>query len=202
MLNVTVSGSFRRHLTAISNAVQEFTDRGVRVLSPADPRVVAAQGDFVFVASDRVRSVRLVQDRHLASVKESDFLWLVSPDGYVGQSASLELGYAVAHRVSILCETTPHDLTLRQYVRVVPGIAAGVEWARRWPRAETAPSMLLDAQSAIETAHETLDAVKRQLTTPTTVDAASMYAKVRYLSDVLSATAFTNRTRKRAIRKA
>ncbi len=59
-LAVTVSGSFHRHMTMIGAAVQELASLGVRVLSPADPRVVAAQGEFLFVASDPVRSVRLV----------------------------------------------------------------------------------------------------------------------------------------------
>ena len=61
MLKATVSGSFHRHLDAISVAVQELNALSVRVLSPADPRVVDAHGEFLFVASDRVRSVHLVQ---------------------------------------------------------------------------------------------------------------------------------------------
>ena len=94
MLKATVSGSFHRHMEAISAAVYELAAHSVRVLSPADPRVVAAQGEFLFVASDRVRSIRLVQDRHLESIRSADFLWLVCPDGYVGQSASMEIGFA------------------------------------------------------------------------------------------------------------
>src|SRR5690242_9905312 len=82
MLKATVSGSFHRHMDAISCAVWDLTDLGVKVLSPADPRVVDSFGDFIFVASDRVRSVRLVEDRHLQAIRASDFLWLVSPDGY------------------------------------------------------------------------------------------------------------------------
>src|ERR1700719_4959 len=94
-LSATVSGSFHRHMDAITAAVQELASLSVRVLSPADPRVVAQQGEFLFVASDRVRSVRLVQDRHFESIRSASFLWLVCPDGYVGPSASMELGCAV-----------------------------------------------------------------------------------------------------------
>ena len=64
-LSAAVSGSFHRHMEAISAAVRELASEGIRVLSPADPRIVAFQGEFLFVASDRVRSVRLVQDKHL-----------------------------------------------------------------------------------------------------------------------------------------
>src|SRR5580658_8148049 len=95
-LRAAVSGSFHRHMGAITSAVHELATRSIRVLSPADPRVVAAQGEFLFVAGDRVRSGRLVQDRHLESIRAADFLWLVCPDGYVGQSASMEVGFAAA----------------------------------------------------------------------------------------------------------
>jgi len=84
MLTATVSGSFHRHLTAIYTAVGELREAGVDVLSPADPRVVDHIGEFLFVASDRLRSIHLVQDRHLECIANSSFLWLVAPDGYVG----------------------------------------------------------------------------------------------------------------------
>ena len=116
MLTATVSGSFHRHMDAISRAVYELTSLNVRVLSPADPRVVAQQGEFLFVASDPVMSVRLVQDRHLECIRAASFLWLVCPDGYVGRSASMEIGFAAGAGVPIFSIFPPADLTLRQYV--------------------------------------------------------------------------------------
>src|SRR5258708_29261487 len=115
MLTATVSGSFHRHMEAITAAVHELAALSVRVLSPADPRIVAAQGEFLFVASDPVRSVRLVQDRHLETIRAANFLWLVCPDGYIGQSASMEIGYAVREGIPVFSTTAPADLTLRQY---------------------------------------------------------------------------------------
>src|SRR5260370_104371 len=119
-LSAAVSGSFHRHMEVITAAVQELASLSIRVLSPADPRVVAKQGEFLFVASDRVRSVRLVQDRHLESIRAADFLWLVCPDGYVGQSASMEVGFAAALCVPIFSTHAPSELTPRRYVVVVP----------------------------------------------------------------------------------
>src|SRR4051794_20369938 len=101
-LNVTVSGSFRRHLAPIAAAVETFAGLGCRVLSPEDPRVVDSFGEFLFVASDRFRTIRTVQNRHLAAIGASQLLWLVNPDGYVGQSASMELGFAVALGIPIM----------------------------------------------------------------------------------------------------
>src|SRR4051812_2224864 len=104
MVTATVSGSFHRFMIEIEEAVRSLSEIGVKVVSPADPRIVDAIGEFLFVASDRVRSIRMVQDRHLDAIAGSDFVWLVAPDGYVGQSASMELGFAVANGVPIFAQ--------------------------------------------------------------------------------------------------
>jgi hypothetical protein len=172
---VTVSGSFHRHLSAIMDAVQEFHDRGVTVLSPADPRVVDAIGPFLFVASDRHRSVRLVQDRHLAAICNSAFLWLVAPDGYVGQSASLELGFAIARGIPIFSQHLPTDLTLRQYVQRVETIEEAIESNRRDSREpRSGPSLLIDPAWAIQTIHTDMDRVDEVLRNPSTETGTSL----------------------------
>ncbi len=135
MLTVTVSGSFHRHLAAIYMAVGEFREAGIAVLSPSDPRVIDHIGEFLFVASDRVRSIRLVQDRHLQCIGASTFLWLVAPDGYVGPSASMEIGYAIAAKTPVFSSNTPSDCTLRQYVKTIPSIQDTVAQVRTLPRA-------------------------------------------------------------------
>jgi hypothetical protein len=162
MLTATVSGSFHRHMHAINLAVQELTDRGVKVLSPADPRVVDSLGDFLFVASDRVRSIRMVQDRHIESIRASSFLWLVAPDGYVGQSAAMEIGFAVANDVPVFGLVLPCDLTLRQYVRQVSGMRDPVISARRDDRTEP-EAFPIDPHASVERAHEILEGIERHL---------------------------------------
>jgi hypothetical protein len=143
-------------MEAITRAVHELASRGVRVLSPADPRVVAAQGEFLFVASDAVRSVRLVQDRHLDCIRAASFLWLVCPDGYAGQSASMEIGFAAGAGVPIFCTSHPLDLTLREYVSVVKSIDDAVRIAEQQPRARRAEGLLVDPHANIESAQRTL----------------------------------------------
>jgi hypothetical protein len=128
-VQVTVSGSFRQAMGAVQAVVEEFANRDALVLSPADPRVVDAFGDFVFVASDRVRHIRTVQGRHFAAIAASDFLWLVAPDGYVGVSAAMEIGYAVSRDIPVFSSEVPSDLTVRQWVDVVPNPAKAIEIA-------------------------------------------------------------------------
>lgn len=157
MLTATVSGSFHRHMSGIYTAVGELTEAGVRVLSPSDPRVVDHLGEFLFVASDRLRSVRLVQDRHLHCINSSSFVWLVVPDGYVGQSASMEIGFATAAGVTVFCDTLPSDLTLQQYVRKVENITDAIEAATNFHSCSTPPHVVVDPETSIEAAHQVLD---------------------------------------------
>ena len=166
MLNATVSGSFHRHMEAITTAVHELAALSVHVLSPADPRIVAYQGEFLFVASDPIRSVRLVQDRHLESIKAANFLWLVCPDGYVGQSASMEIGYAAAFGIPIFTSRAPSDLTLRQYVRIVPTLAAAVSMIKTSPRQRRPEGILIDPHASVEKAHYILERIGIALTRP------------------------------------
>jgi hypothetical protein len=194
MLTAAVSGSFHRHMHAISLAVQELAALSVRVLSPADPRIVAQQGEFLFVASDRVRSVRLVQDRHLESIRGANFLWLVCPDGYVGQSASMELGYAACAGVPIFATHAPMDLTLREYVRVVPSLSTALTLVRARPRPAQPDGILIDPHASVERAHCILDQIGVALTRTgkPRIAARRLYRDITSLQQTLALPAYTH----------
>ena len=147
----------------VQRDVEHLADAGALVLSPADPRVVEQFGDFVFVASDQVRRIRTVQSRHLAAIEASDFLWLVAPDGYVGVSAAMEIGYAVAQSVPVYSVDVVADLTLRQWVTVLDGPEAAVARHRCGPPTTTADNILLDPSSAIARSHDDLLVAQRGL---------------------------------------
>lgn len=159
-----VSGSFHRHMEEIKSAVRELESLSVRVLSPSDPTIVAAHGEFLFVASDPVRSVRLVQDRHLESIRAADFLWSVCPDGYVGQSASMEIGFAAAVGVPIYGTHAPGDLTLRQYVTIVLSLAEVLRKVQATSRPRRFEGILIDPHASVEEAHNTLERIETALT--------------------------------------
>lgn len=162
-VRATVSGSFRRYMAEVQEAVSALTDAGVDVLSPADPRVVDAFGDFLFVASDRMRTVKVVQSRHLAAIDNSDFLWLVNPDGYVGPSAAMEIGFSLAKGVPVFSLTPPSDLTMRQFVTVVPSLEATAS-ALTGKSQDMDPAAVLDPESAVLRGHELLDGLGAILT--------------------------------------
>ena len=160
---VTVSGTFRRAMSDVQDVVQALADAGAVVLSPANPRIVDRFGDFVFVASDLVRHLRMVQARHLAAIAASDFVWLIAPDGYIGQSAAMEIGFAAAHAVPVYSTQVPCDLTLRQWVITVSSV--GEALARTSVHAEQSPSaaILLDPTGAIDASHDDLEVAGRGL---------------------------------------
>jgi hypothetical protein len=150
-------------MVAITAAVHELAALSVRVLSPSDPRIVAAQGEFLFVASDPIRSVRLVQDRHLDCIRASSFLWLVCPDGYVGVSAAMEIGAAREAGVPIFGTRAPNDLTMREYVSVVTTLPEALKRVRANNRPRRAEGILINPRASIEEAHDLLERIGSNL---------------------------------------
>jgi hypothetical protein len=170
----TVCGSFHRALPEIQSAVSELNDAGVRVLSPADPRVVDAFGDFMYVASDRLRAIKAVQSRHLAAVERADFVWLVAPDGYIGLSAAMEIGFATRCGTPVFTASAPADLTLRQYVHVVSDITSALHRMRDADSREVPVSALLDPETTLAAAHQHLESVQHLLVTSGSAQAESL----------------------------
>ena len=179
-------------MEAITSAVHELASRNVRVLSPADPRIVASQGEFLFVASDPIRSVRLVQDRHRDCIRASSFLWLVCPDGYVGVSAAMEISTANDADVPIFATRAPNDITLREYVIVVASLSEALTRAQKTKPARSLRGILIDPHASIEKAHITLEQVRSLLTRPTRTDpAARIYRNLEELRTLIAAPAYT-----------
>jgi hypothetical protein len=127
MVRATVSGSFHRHMAEVQEAVGSLRALGVEVLSPSDPRVVAADKDFLYVASDKLRSRRLVEDRHLEAIRASDFLWVVCPDGYTGPSTSGEVLAAAVLKKPIYSLTNALDITIGDYVERVSSMSEAIK---------------------------------------------------------------------------
>lgn len=113
---VTVSGSFHRHFIEVQGTVERFKQLGCQVLSPSEPVIVEATGDFLFVASDRLRSIKLVQRRHFECIASSHLLWVECPDGYTGPSVSAEIGFALAVGTPVFSKSALNDHTLREFV--------------------------------------------------------------------------------------
>lgn len=109
-VKVTVSGSFHRQAAAIAEAIGQFTEAGIEVLSPKNVKFVAEIGDFLFVASDLTRDIRITQDGHFSAIRRSDFLFVTCVNGYVGSSTAMEIGFAYAIGKPIVSLVDPYPM--------------------------------------------------------------------------------------------
>jgi hypothetical protein len=152
---VTVSGSFRRSLAEIADAVDLLREAGADVLSPADPRQVGELDGFLFVASDRSRVISLLQQRHFAAIRSSDYLWVVAPEGRIGLPVGMEIGHALACNVPGYCSHQPADVTVRAMVRAAPSPVAPLMAGLR-DNVEPIRPTFLDPAEAIDDGHRLL----------------------------------------------
>jgi hypothetical protein len=121
-------------------------------------------------------------NRHLESIRAADFLWLVCPDGYVGQSASMELGFAAAIGIPIFSTGSPGDVTLREYVNVVPTLSEAQRIVKVSARPKCAAGFLIDPHASIEQAQNILEHIDDELTKQS-CDSTCIYSE---LADVLT----------------
>jgi hypothetical protein len=122
-------------------------------------------GEFLFVASDRLRSIKLVQDRHLEAIRASDFLWVVCPDGYTGPSTSGEILAASVLHVPVFSLSQALDITIGQYVRRVPSMRDAIEEVSPSKRSRSATNhVLIDPEHEINRSIITLELLAPFLT--------------------------------------
>lgn len=103
-----VSGSFNRFLPQIQDAVRELSKLDVTVLSPEVGRPVSEIGGFVMLEKDKGTPPEIERE-HLQAIAKSDFLYIVNPEGYIGTSVALEMGYALSKGVPIYSSERPKD---------------------------------------------------------------------------------------------
>lgn len=115
-LNAVICGSFRRDPRSLRREFRELKEAGCTVLSPHDLDFVDEVDGFVFGSYDLGRSTAEIEQQHLRSMEKADFVWLHCPDGYVGTSATMELGFAQALGLSVFSAELPSDVTLADLV--------------------------------------------------------------------------------------
>ncbi len=140
--SVALCGSFRRDRAGLKRDYDDLVVAGCRVLSPVDVNWCAERDGFVLAAHEVDDDPSSVEEAHLCAMRTADFVWLYAPDGYVGRSASMELGYAHALGLRIFARTLPDDVTLAALVTRVESVEAAMSSSAE---ATTAPALGLDA---------------------------------------------------------
>jgi NTP pyrophosphatase (non-canonical NTP hydrolase) len=118
----TVSGSFTKFLPEVSRALDEMAELGIVVLSPRSITPIRTtnrwQHDgFILFEGDKGPPSQ-IEKRHLQAITRSDFIYLVNPEGYVGVSAALEIGYAFSKGIQVYAQYKPKDCILPGFVKI------------------------------------------------------------------------------------
>lgn len=116
---VVISGSFRKHFSGIQEKIGEFEAAGIDVLSPKKAGVKNPGEEFAILETDDTNDPKTFETRHLDAIEAADALYLYNPDGYIGASAALELGYALALGKPIFSKEPGEDFTLKLFSGIV-----------------------------------------------------------------------------------
>jgi hypothetical protein len=110
---VTISGSFRKHLNNIVSIKNILTNSGVTVLSPrfVDPK--NPKEEFIIFTGEEGSLPLELERYHLNCINKSDALIVVCPEGYVGASALMEIGYAHSLGKRIIFTEEPQEFILK-----------------------------------------------------------------------------------------
>lgn len=108
-LNCVISGSFFKFKPEIDLMIDHFTDLGVTVLAPdkgwlyIPPARLHRLEDRQFrpLPKERGMSIREIEDSFLEALSRSDFVYVVNPEGYVGDTVCFEMGFAMASGIPI-----------------------------------------------------------------------------------------------------
>ena len=107
-----IHGSFRKHFELIKQVRKTFIENGVEVLAPETSEIISYEQGFAQLKTDISKDPRLVELVYLQSLLKlgkHGFSYFVNPDGYIGKSASYELGIAQASNVPCFFLSNPKD---------------------------------------------------------------------------------------------
>jgi NTP pyrophosphatase (non-canonical NTP hydrolase) len=130
---IVISGTFRKDPNGLRGAYEHLDALGFNILSPTSVSVESEADGFVFMEGESRYSPEDIETRHLNAIQQAVFVWLHAPEGYVGTSGSLEVGFAHAIGVPVYSQSEPADPILRSLVTVVPSPDSLIDIATRGP---------------------------------------------------------------------
>ncbi len=116
---VVLSGSYRRDPAGLQAIFNDLRGFGCEIVSPGSVEFVVERDGFAMQQSEIDSEPHSIEELHLDAIRSSDFVWLHAPDGYIGPSASLEIGFAHAFGIPVFCSTTLADPVVASFVAVV-----------------------------------------------------------------------------------
>lgn len=96
-MRCVLHGSFGKHFDTIKEVRDVFIRAGIDVLAPLDEEITSFENGFALFRGEEgldPRQIELQYLHHLKRLGENGFSYFVNPGGYIGKSASYELGIA------------------------------------------------------------------------------------------------------------
>jgi NTP pyrophosphatase (non-canonical NTP hydrolase) len=115
---IVISGTYRKDIEGLKRIYEQLTDLGCRILSPVNILPSKEESGFVYMKGEETEGPENIELRHLQAMQRSKFVWLHAPDGYVGPSGALEIGFARANGIPIFCANKVEDPILRYFVQI------------------------------------------------------------------------------------
>ncbi|BBD70929.1 hypothetical protein NIES4072_72950 [Nostoc commune NIES-4072] len=116
-LKTVISGSYRKHLREISLLKDFLITEGIEVLAPVSCTAINVDDEFIILDSDPLKDPRILQDSIFGKMRQSSFHVILNKNGYLGNAAVLELGYAIALGLQILTLEEVIDPNISVYCR-------------------------------------------------------------------------------------
>lgn len=117
---VVLCGSYHRKPADLYRMFRELETTGCRILSPISLNFDVAE--FVRTTNENELSDSEIEKFHLRAIRDADFIMLHAPEGYVGLSASYEIGFASALGKQVFAHEKPTDTMLATRVCTVNSV--------------------------------------------------------------------------------
>lgn len=88
-MKVTIIGSFQKNMEEIRNVMHLFITNGYTILSPGVDMEISPASTFLYVSERPIKNIK-------SAIANSDFVYLVNSNGYVGTKTTEEIEHANA----------------------------------------------------------------------------------------------------------
>lgn len=105
-------GSFRKHFKIIEEVRNIFAKAGIEIVAPQKSQLSDTKDGFALFDGEENLDPRMIELLYLHKLKElrkSGFSYFVNPEGYIGRSASYELGVAQISNMRCFFYDKPND---------------------------------------------------------------------------------------------
>lgn len=134
IIRASLSGSFHRDAVGLQRAYDELARNQCQILSPHRLNFEDNTTLFVRDVAERHQSADSLEAHHLLAISQSNFLWVHAPDGYIGLSAAMEVGYARALGIPVFASSQVEDQVLASLIVKVDSVFMAIQNLCSYPR--------------------------------------------------------------------